>query len=64
MWFFSCFFFLKISEHLCPVFHFSDWGESCWHGSELGLSVGTVSKVCIVFSLLSLVWTFCPYVLN
>ncbi|XP_066847247.1 uncharacterized protein [Anser cygnoides] len=24
-----------------------DWGESCWHGSELGLSVGTVSKVAI-----------------
>ncbi|XP_075010510.1 myocardin-related transcription factor A isoform X3 [Calonectris borealis] len=25
----------------------SDWGESCWYGSELGLSVGTVSKVAI-----------------
>uniref|UniRef100_A0A8B9UGW0 SAP domain-containing protein n=1 Tax=Anas zonorhyncha TaxID=75864 RepID=A0A8B9UGW0_9AVES len=32
---------------MCPVFPFSDWGESCWHGSELGLSVGAVSKVAI-----------------
>lgn len=60
---FVCFFFFLRSLRIC-VLSFSDWGESCWHGSELGLSVGTLSKVCIVFSLLSSVYTFCSYVLN
>lgn len=52
------------SLSMCPVFPFSDWGESCWHGSELGLSVGAVSKVRIVFSLLPSLCTFCWHVLN